>query len=70
MAKHSNIPTRLGGIALIVLGTALAVSAYHMSDSLGSQFSRAFTGSAPDEVLVRYIGGGISFVIGLVMSLK
>lgn len=69
MAKKNN-NTQLVGIALMVLGLGLGYWGYEMSQAVGSQLSQAFTGSAGDAVMQRYIGGAISFAIGAFLFFK
>ena len=68
MANKTNI--KLASIALMVVGIGLAYWGYEMSGGLDSQFNQAFTGSSSDEVMVRYIGGAASFVVGLFLFMK
>ena len=58
MNKPISLALLVGGIVLIVYG----VSA---SDSLGSDFSRFFTGSPTDRTLWLLIGGIVAGVAGL-----
>jgi hypothetical protein len=57
MNKPISLALLVGGIILIVYG----VSA---SDSLGSGFSRFFTGSPTDKTMWLLIGGAAASVIG------
>jgi LPXTG-motif cell wall-anchored protein len=57
MKNIINIALLVGGIVLIIFG----ISA---SDSLGSDFSRFFTGSPTDETIWMLIGGIVMLVIG------
>jgi len=52
-----------GGVILIVYGLSA-------SDSLGSSFSRFFTGSPTDKTLWLLIGGVIAVAIGLTGVLR
>lgn len=61
---------RVIGLVLLVGGAGLAYWGYQMSHSFTSQFSRAVTGSLPDGVMYRYIGGAIGGVAGLFLLLK
>jgi hypothetical protein len=69
MAKKNN-NVQLFGIALMVLGLGLGYWGYEMSQALGSQLSQAFTGSAGDAVMQRYIGGAVSFAMGAYLFFK
>ncbi len=57
MNKPVSLALLLSGIILIIYG----VSA---SDSIGSSFSRFFTGSPTDKTIWLLIGGLIALVIG------
>lgn len=67
MARNSLSTLKIIGLALLVIGIALAAWGYHLSGSLGSQLTQALTGSNTDKVMTFYIGGAVSFVLGLVM---
>jgi hypothetical protein len=58
------------GIVLVVIGLGLAFWAYRMSGSVGSQISEAVTGSPTDKIMGFYIGGAVSFVVGLYLLIK
>ncbi len=58
MNKIISLVLLAGGIVLIIYG----VSA---SDSIGSGFSRFFTGSPTDKTLWLLIGGTVAAVVGL-----
>lgn len=70
MATNRAPLMQIGGIALVVIGIGLIVWGYQMSDSVVSQVSEAFTGSEPDDVMIRYIGGAASLVVGLFLLFK
>ncbi len=59
MNKAVSLALLVGGIVLIVYG----VSA---SNSVGSGFSRMFTGSPTDKTIWLLIGGAAAAIIGLV----
>jgi len=69
MAKKI-LGNKLVSIALMVLGLGIAIWAYQMSGSLGSQLSKTLTGSFTDKVMLTYIGAAISFIIGLYLYKK
>jgi uncharacterized membrane protein YidH (DUF202 family) len=56
---------KLIGIALIVIGAALAVWGYNVYDSAGSQLSRALSGDAPLKAWAGMVGGAICIVLGI-----
>ncbi len=70
MAKNATSATKLIGIALVVVGAGLIYWGYQLSDSLGSQLTESITGSMPDEVMYRYIGGAALLAVGLYAFLK
>jgi len=61
---------KLVGIVLLIIGLGLAYWGYQASESLGSQLSETMTGSPTDKVMMFYIGGAVSFVLGLVLIVK
>ena len=70
MAQGSNFVMKIIGVALVVLGVGLAYWGYQLSGSVESQLTNAFTGSDTDKVMTFYIGGAVSFVVGLLLVLK
>ena len=60
---------KIAGIALIVIGLGLAFWGYRLSGSLGSQVTQAFSG-ADNKVMMFYIGGAVSFLVGLFLFVK
>lgn len=65
MGSSSNNTMKITGIALMVLGIGLTVWGYQEAQSAGSQFSRIVTGSDTDKVMMLYISGAVSCVVGL-----
>ncbi|MBA2479254.1 MAG: DUF3185 family protein [Planctomycetes bacterium] len=53
-------------IALLVVGVILLVFGFMSADSLGSQFSKFFTGHPTDKTMWLLIGGAAATVVGLV----
>ena len=70
MANSSTATTKILGIALVVIGLGLAFWGYRLSGSVGSQITQAVTGSDTDKVMSFYIGGAVSFVVGIFLSMK
>lgn len=70
MAKSSQAATKAVGIILVVAGIGLAYWGYQMSQSVGSQLRHAFSGSHSNEVMIRYVAGAASFVVGLFLFVK
>jgi len=58
------------GIVLAVVGVGLAFWGYRLSGGFGSQLNQAFSGSPTDKVMAFYIGGAVSFAVGLFLLLK
>lgn len=61
-------PKKIGGIALIVVGAVIAYTGYDMSGTVGSQIESTFTGSPTDSVMLRYVLGGVSAVVGVILA--
>jgi hypothetical protein len=70
MANPTMTTMKAVGIALIVLGAGLIVWGYQLSDSVQSELTETISGSMPDEVMYRYIGGAVSVVVGLFLALQ
>ena len=62
--------TKIIGIALMVLGAGLLIWGYQLSESVGEQVTQVITGANTDKVMTLYIGGAVSFVLGLFLSVK
>lgn len=52
------------GIVCLVAGVLLIVWGYNLSQSVGGQFNRIFTGSPGDKPIWLYIGGAVLCVAG------
>ncbi len=70
MANGSIPAMKIIGIVLVVIGLGLAFWAYRLSGSVGSQITEAVTGSPTDKIMVFYIGGAVSLVVGLYLLIK
>ncbi len=70
MTNRSKSAKKILGIALVVIGVGLALWGYQISGSIGSQISHAITGAHSDKVMMLYIGGAVSFVVGAYLCLK
>jgi hypothetical protein len=70
MSNSAISPLKLTGIVLIVLGAGLAFWGYNISDSIGANINQALTGAEPDKVMMLYIGGAISFIVGIYLAIK
>jgi hypothetical protein len=58
------------GIALVAIGIVLVVFGIHAADSIGSDFSRFFTGNPTDKSMWLLLGGVTSLVLGCVLTLR
>ena len=70
MTKKSKKNMKIISIILMITGAGLAFWAYQMSGAISSQFSQALTGSASDDVIVRYIAGAGCFISGWFLFIK
>lgn len=70
MALSSGSTMKIISIALVVIGLGIALWGYQLSDSVGSQITRAVTGSDTDKVMTFYITGAVSFVVGIYLFTK
>jgi hypothetical protein len=55
---------RISSLVVLVAGIALVVYGITASNSIGSDFSRLFTGSPTDKSIWLLIGGAIATAIG------
>ena len=67
MTKDTN---KALAIILIVAGAGIAYWGYTLSGSFDSQLNQAFTGSASNGVMLRYIGGAALIAGGLFLLFK
>jgi hypothetical protein len=58
------------GIVLVVLGIGLAIWGFQLSGSVGSELTQAVTGAETDKVMMFYISGAVSFVVGFFLFSK
>jgi hypothetical protein len=65
-----NIMNKAIGIGLLALGIMLIIFGINSSNSVGSDFSRFFTGSPTNKSIWLLIGGVGSMVVGGVLSLR
>ena len=70
MAQKSTSTMKIVSITLMVIGIGLAFWGYQTSGSVGSQFSQTFSGSPTDKVMMLYIGGAASFIVGIFLFIK
>ena len=57
-------------IILLVAGVILIIYGFKASDSIGSSFSRLFTGTPTDKSIWLLIGGAVLAVVGLTGVLR
>src|SRR5258708_1708253 len=62
--NRSDSMNRVFGLALFVVGVVLLVMGFSASDSIGSDFSRFFTGKPTDKAIWLMLGGIASIVVG------
>lgn len=55
---------KLVSLVLLVGGIILLIYGIQASESIGSEFSRLFTGSPTDKTMWMLIGGAIATVVG------
>ena len=55
---------RIAGIILLAVGILLFIWGLQANDSIGSAFSRAFTGSPSDKAMYLMGGGGVLAAAG------
>ena len=70
MAESSKPTVKILGLALVIIGIGLAFWGHQISGSIGSQISQTFTGSHTDKVMMLYIGGAVSFVVGIYLYIR
>jgi hypothetical protein len=58
------------GIALLALGIVLIIFGINASNSVGSDFSRFFTGAPTNKAIWMLLGGIASVIVGGTMSLR
>lgn len=51
-------------LVLLIVGVILLIYGFAASDSIGSDFSRAFTGSPTDKTIWLLVGGAICAIVG------
>lgn len=68
MANKMN--NKMIGAVLLVVGIGLVIWGYQLSGSVGSQMTKAISGSYTDRVMMMYIGGAVAIIAGLLISKK
>jgi len=59
---------KLLGFVLLAVGIVLLVMGYNATQSVGSQFKQAFTGSMSDKATLLYLGGAIVSAVGAYLA--
>ena len=59
---------RIAGIALLAVGILLALWGVNASNSVGSSFSRMFTGAPTDKSIYLLVGGVVTAIVGAGMA--
>ncbi len=59
---------KLIGFVLLAVGIMLLVMGYNASQSVGSQFREAFSGSMSDRATMLYLGGAIVTAVGAYLA--
>jgi hypothetical protein len=67
MASNSTSIMKILGLALMIVGVGMAIWGFQLSGSFESEITQAVTGSDTDQVMTLYIGGAVSFVVGIFM---
>ena len=57
--------SRIIGIILLIVGVGIAFGGYQISSSVGSQLSRAVSGSFTNKVMIYYISGAAFIAAGI-----
>jgi hypothetical protein len=70
MAESQGQIMKIAGIVLVIVGIGLLIWGFQLSDSIGSELTEGLTGAKPDAVMIRYIGGAASVVVGLYLLFK
>jgi len=68
--SKTNSLVKILGLVLIVVGAALIYWGYADSSAVGAKVSKAFSGSEPDTIIYKYIGGAVSAVVGVYLLIK
>ena len=59
---------KLIGFVLLAVGIMLLVMGYNASQSVGSQFKEAFSGSMSDRATMFYLGGAFVTAVGAYLA--
>ena len=67
--NRKNIMNKATGLALLVVGIVLIIFGVNASDSIGSDFSRFFTGTPTDKSMWLLLGGIAAAIVGGAITL-
>lgn len=70
MSLDAKALDKLIGLMLLICGLSLMFWGYQLSGAFTAQLTKELTGALPAAVMVRYIGGAISCVVGLYLLVK
>ena len=59
---------KLAGFVLLGVAAVLIYFGYTASQSVGSQFKQAWSGSMSDKAMLFYIGGAVSAAVGVFLA--
>jgi hypothetical protein len=59
---------RIAGFALLAVGIILAIWGVNASNSVGSSFSKLFTGAPTDKSILLLVGGIVVAIVGAGMA--
>lgn len=60
--------TKIIGFVLLAVGVVLLYFGYNASQSVGSQFKSAFSGSMSDRAMMYYVGGAVLAGVGAFLA--
>lgn len=70
MSTPASPVNKVIGLMLLVAGLGLAFWGYQLSTAVTAKIARAMTGSYPEAVMYRYIGGAVCSVAGIFLLVK
>ena len=70
LRRHHSRMNNVVGLTLFALGIVLLIVGFNASQSFGSDVSRFFTGNPTDKSMWLLIGGAVTVVAGLVLSIR
>ncbi len=66
----SKTVMRVIGLVLIVVGIALIYWGYQDSSAMSAKVVKTLSGSEPDNIMYKYIGGAVSLVVGVYLTFR